>query len=368
MGQLSLAELEEISFYNFSNAITACYFTDQNFVLRKVNDIFRSLFPVGESLIGKNFCDVLSQIGMPEETIVEYKKQMQNHGRVNIAEFQVNQQDSIRYFSLFSTKTTFPSLEVLNGVQGQFIDRTEEVLLKLRQENLADQIRHDMKNRISVIKTSCANLLVRQELLSLDESVASSAVNDYLKESEKTLNLMNQNSDFLAAMVSEILDSSKLQAGKLTLRTINLEVKSLIEEIIQVLQSQQEALKIKVNLVVPKMQIAADKLQLSRMIENLYSNALKYAKSEVTLTAATEEGHVVFSFIDDGIGLIPEDLTLIFEPFYQVKGEEKVGSTGLGLDSVKKLAELHLGECWAESDGPGQGSRFYLKIPQNLLG
>ncbi len=364
MGDLSLSELEEISFYNFSNAITACYFTDKNFVLRKVNSVFRSFFPEGENLIGKDFCQVLDKIGMPKETITEYKRQILAKGKVNIGDFQVTQEDKTRYFSLFSTRTTFPSLELLNGVQGQFIDRTKEVLVKLQQERLADQIRHDMKTRISVIKTSCANLLIKQELLGLSAPEAPPEINSYLEEVTDSLNLMNQSSDFLSDMVSEILDVSKLQNGNLTLHKVHLDIKSMVEEITSALQPSQETHKIKLTLQVPSLQIFADKLQLSRMLENLYSNALKYAKNEVTITATKEGEDILIAFKDDGTGLLKENLTLIFNPFYQVAGEEKAGSTGLGLDSVKNLAMLHQGECWAESEGTGKGSCFYLKLPQ----
>ena len=122
----------ELSFFNFRNAITACYFADQDLRILEVNDNFRSFFPVLGDVSNVLLLHVLKQLGVDEAAIESFQHQIKEEGRVYIPYIPITMDGSERVFSLMSTYTHDQTFSYLNGVQGQFVDRTEE--WKLRQE------------------------------------------------------------------------------------------------------------------------------------------------------------------------------------------------------------------------------------------
>lgn len=111
--------------------------------------------------------------------------------------------------------------------------------------------------------------------------------------------------------------------------------------------------------------VRADPARLHQMIDNLVGNAIKYGAKSVRLDVREEAGAGVLAVSDDGQGIAPELMARLFQPF--VQGEQSLdrakGGLGLGLALVRRLAELHGGSIVAESPGPGQGSRFTLRLP-----
>ncbi|NQU65938.1 MAG: HAMP domain-containing histidine kinase [SAR324 cluster bacterium] len=160
-----------------------------------------------------------------------------------------------------------------------------------------------------------------------------------------------------------MLDVSKLQSGQLSLNVSEFEIKDALTQVINALKPQQEERQIEVVIQGDACNIEADFVQLSRVLENYHSNALKYTKSKIEWFLKKENDKFLIIVQDDGEGIPAEYLKRIFDPFVQVPGKEKKGSTGLGLDSVKDLVKLHQGETWAESEGASKGSRFCLRIP-----
>ncbi len=111
--------------------------------------------------------------------------------------------------------------------------------------------------------------------------------------------------------------------------------------------------------------VSVDPARLERIIYNLVDNAFKYSAegSEVEVFARQEEKGVVIGVSDHGIGISPEDLNQIFEPFGRLKSGIKAKGIGLGLVVCKRLVEAHGGRIWVESK-LGQGSAFKFTIPQ----
>ena len=113
-----------------------------------------------------------------------------------------------------------------------------------------------------------------------------------------------------------------------------------------------------------------DKDKIHDVVMNLVDNAIKYNKENghVDVTLKVDDSHVTFTTQDDGIGMNKNDITRVFEKF--ARGEEGFKShtegTGLGLFVAKRVVEVHGGDIWAESDGPGKGSRFIFTLPLTL--
>lgn len=129
----------DLTFFNFRNAITACYFADRNLRILKVNENFRSFFPVLGNVSNALLPDVLKQLGVETEYIENFSRQLEVNGKVLIPHIPITISGEVRVFSLMSTFTNDPSFSYLNGVQGQFVDRTEEWQLRQEREAMIEE-------------------------------------------------------------------------------------------------------------------------------------------------------------------------------------------------------------------------------------
>ena len=128
--------LRQISFFNFENAITAAFYTDQNLNLLNANKNFESLFGKGIETKSQNLLTLLANLGVEQKTITDFRTTLDKDGKVLIPQIKIKINDEVRYFSLLSTKTKSAITNSLNGVQGQLIDRTAETILKEENEKL----------------------------------------------------------------------------------------------------------------------------------------------------------------------------------------------------------------------------------------
>jgi signal transduction histidine kinase len=214
---------------------------------------------------------------------------------------------------------------------------------------------------------------------------------------EEYLNDALHSSRHLLSLINDILDLSKVEAGKLALEVTDVDLRMLLENSLTMVK--EKALKHRIQLSVdidgiPET-IQADERKLKQIMYNLLSNAVKFTPDggAVTLLARhlsfkagywlTREGQTVLLPMgsdegskiqgglmeilvqDTGIGISRGDLERIFDPFERVEslsGGRQPG-TGLGLSLTRRLVELHGGKIWAESDGEGRGSKFTFVIP-----
>ncbi|MFL2749050.1 MAG: hypothetical protein ACJ0DI_06125 [bacterium] len=129
----------ELSFFNFENAITAAYFARENLEIFRVNDNFRKFFPVLGNVSNAYFPDVLVQLGVSVEQVEQFVRDINEKGWVLIPKVPINIDGEEKIYSLLSTRTRNDSFSYLNGVQGQFVDRTEEWALRREREDLLEQ-------------------------------------------------------------------------------------------------------------------------------------------------------------------------------------------------------------------------------------
>jgi adenylate cyclase len=128
----------DLGFFNFRNAVTACYFADDNLAVQRVNENFGAFFPVLKNVRGVQFLDILEQLGIERTYIDSFEEQLAEKGKVLIPAIPLTIEGEERVFSLLSTRTSDPDFPYLNGVQGQFIDRTEEHRLRREREQLME--------------------------------------------------------------------------------------------------------------------------------------------------------------------------------------------------------------------------------------
>lgn len=173
----------------------------------------------------------------------------------------------------------------------------------------------------------------------------------------------------LLSLINDILDLSKVEAGKIELAEEKFPVHEAINEGLTLIK--EKAMRHNVALKVeqdPRLEfIEADKLRFKQILFNLLDNAVKFSKPEsgvVTIAAKKEKDMAKFSVSDTGIGIKEEDMKKLFKEFEQLDTgiTRKYGGTGLGLAITKQLVELHGGKIWAESRF-GEGSTFTFMLP-----
>ncbi|MFT4959014.1 MAG: adenylate cyclase [Paracoccaceae bacterium] len=129
----------DLSFFNFRNAITAAYFANDDLEILRVNENFRSFFPILGNVVNAPLLDVLEQLRIPGTQIDTFIATLETQGSVLLPHVEISVNGENRVFSLMSAKTQDDGFSYLNGVQGQFVDRTAEWQLKHEREELLEQ-------------------------------------------------------------------------------------------------------------------------------------------------------------------------------------------------------------------------------------
>ena len=129
----------DLSFFNFTNAITAGYFANRDLEIQRVNENFRRFFPVLGNVVNASMLDVLEQLGVSGKQIDQFSMELNENGSVLLPEVRISVDGETKTFSLLSTFTQNSDFSYLNGVQGQFVDRTAEWALRREREDLLEQ-------------------------------------------------------------------------------------------------------------------------------------------------------------------------------------------------------------------------------------
>jgi PAS domain S-box-containing protein len=172
----------------------------------------------------------------------------------------------------------------------------------------------------------------------------------------------------LLRLLNEILDTAKLEKGAVELEQNDYNLLSLIDELSSTLAANARAKGLHVDIhydpALPTC-LRGDELRVRQVLTNLLDNAIKFTeKGSVTLRAELQGEQLHFQVRDTGIGIAPERLQAIFDPFTQADASmtRRFGGTGLGTTISKQLVELMGGKIWAESE-PGQGTVFHVVLP-----
>jgi len=233
-------------------------------------------------------------------------------------------------------------------------DVTQERELDEMRDEFFSTISHDLRTPLSSIRG-----FVR---LLLDDEVPDEGTQ------REFLGIIGQQAEQLAQMVNNLLDISRLEAGKLTLKREPLQLAAILCEATSKLQgmARDKHVRLESDMPADLPTVAGDGGWLEQVVTNLIGNAVKFtpAGGQVTVSARHSGGEVVTEVRDTGIGIPADLLERIFDKYYRVPGigGEQVEGTGLGLHIAKRIVEGHGGRIWAESI-LGQGSVFRFTLP-----
>ncbi len=195
-----------------------------------------------------------------------------------------------------------------------------------------------------------------------------------LTDAQKTgVESMYRQAKRLSAIISDFLDVSRIESGKVQMQKQPIEVDEIAERVIEELKPQAAEKNITMSVErrgLPKdahVVALADEQRIAQVFTNLLGNALKFTEvnGKVNITLSVRNGGIVVSVSDTGCGIPPEELPKIFDRFYQVERvvTRKTGGTGLGLAIVKNIVEAHGGKVWVTSK-VGEGTTFYFTLPR----
>ena len=234
-------------------------------------------------------------------------------------------------------------------------------------------VSHELKTPMTSIK-GYADLLFK------------GAAGEISEMQQKFLRVIRSNVDRMNALVSDLLDISRIESGRLKLHIQPVPIKAVVDEVVQTMQERIKAKELALTVEVPENlpPVQADEDRLIQVLTNLVNNAYLYTLpgGKISVKAAVgPDGpspgeakpippseqplrYLCLSVSDTGIGISPKDQTRIFDKFF--RGDDpvvrEITGTGLGLSIAKSIVELHEGQIWFQSE-PGQGSTFSFTVP-----
>lgn len=246
--------------------------------------------------------------------------------------------------------TQFSSLFVRKKLKEE-VDALEDArrLLEMQEDFIAT-ISHELRTPLGFIKGYCTTLL-RQDTV-WDEVTR-----------REFLQIIDEEADHLNELIENVLESARLQSNTLPMQFLPVRIDALIRDATLRSQSRYKELKVRLDLSISPT-INADSVRLSQVLENLFSNAAKYAPgAQITVSLLEQAGKVRVRFVDTGPGIPPEYIEHIFQRFYRVPGQGGSGS-GLGLFICKQIIEAHGGRISVEST-QGRGTTFWIDLPSH---
>ena len=297
----------------------------------------------------------------------------------------VDQESHIRSMNLQLSQAVAQAQESAH-LKGELLSRTSHELRTPLNAiiNIPDNLRQEFVESAVFKCTACGSLYEWTAESAADPGVGcehckalgtleKSMVHLYSGDPEECyqyLGLIEKSGKHLLAVVNDVLDLSKIEAGGIQLSWENVDLGKLIGNVIE---SASQLGRDRQITLVPALDAAdlalqADPLRITQILFNLVGNAIKFSNEGgqvIVAAAALSPDQIRLSVIDTGIGISPENQRKLFNNYFQVPSSLKQNphGTGLGLSITKKLVELHGGRIWVEST-PGQGSTFFVSLPR----
>lgn len=240
------------------------------------------------------------------------------------------------------------------GTVAVFRDFTHEAEIDRMRSNFVSIVSHELRTPLTSIKGYLDLVLM-------------GAAGPIRPQQESFLQIAKSNSDRLHILVSDLLDLSRIESGRVELDVQVISLPAIADQVVSSLQKEfaDRDLTLTVDVPLDLPEFFGDPGRISQILMNLLSNAYKYtSEGGATLRAREIKNAVQIDIIDTGVGISAADQERLFTPFFRAENSvvrEQTG-TGLGLSITKLLVDRHGGEIWVKSE-PGQGSTFSFTLP-----
>lgn len=245
----------------------------------------------------------------------------------------------------------------LRAVQEKYIHELE---LRSRESEQANRLKTEFLSNMShELRSPLHTVLGFAELL------AEETHGPLGEKQRRFLTHIQNDSRHLLDIINDLLDLSKIEAGRFELRHEAFDIVPVVEDALSSVRSRATAKSVEIQAEISaSVAVVADRLRFKQILYNLLSNAVKFTPDggKVRVEAAPRDRFAEISVSDTGIGILEDEHQAVFDKFYQVRSATKGGGTGLGLAITKRLVEQHGGRIWLKSE-PGNGSCFTFTIP-----
>ncbi len=249
---------------------------------------------------------------------------------------------------------------------GQLSNLTRELMKKQAELKKLNELKnqflgmaaHDLRNPISIILSYTLFLMEDPEVKLPQEKI-------YLLEK------MKNSSEFMLSLLDDLLDVTKIEAGKINLELSDIEINLFLKKIVELNNDLSKSKQIKIFLNMPEknVKVKIDPNKMTQVMNNFIGNAIKFspANTQVSISVVTSDDSLIVAVKDQGQGIPREELSKLFLPFQTTSVRSTAGekSTGLGLSIVHKYILAHHGRIWVESE-VGKGTTFFFSIPINF--
>jgi len=234
--------------------------------------------------------------------------------------------------------------------------RSEQVLRDAdrHKSEFLNALSHELRNPLAPIRNS---------LYLLDRAAPAS------EQAARAKVILRRQTEHLARLIDDLLDVTRISKGKIRLSRTVIDAREVVRDACEDHRTMFDHLGVELRAELPPepVWIDADPTRMSQVVGNLLQNAAKFTPpgGATAVTAAVADGRAELRVRDDGVGIDPEFLDRMFEPFVQAERDlaRTQGGLGLGLSLVKGMVELHGGSVVARSNGPNQGSEFVVSLP-----
>lgn len=261
-----------------------------------------------------------------------------------------NEKTGKRYWSMVKSQAIFDDKGVVQGAVNIFSDITERLELEKRKDEFISMASHELKTPLTSLK-------VYTQLL---QKYSDKAPRDHV-------NKMHKQIDKLTQLISELLDLSRIQLGKLEYHNEVFDLVQLVQEIVDNVKSTTKVHTFAIISLDP-ISLTADRDRIGQVVINLLMNAVKYSPQgdKIIVSLKKDKNDFVVSVKDFGIGIAKEHQSKIFERFYQVgdQKEHTYPGLGIGLFISNEIVKRHKGRLWVESER-GKGTTFSFSLPIN---
>ncbi len=249
-----------------------------------------------------------------------------------------------------------PFVTTIAGLVALAVDRVQVRVLEeanRMKSELISTLAHEMRTPLASIRGYATALLMEET--EWDEHTQ-----------REFLEIIDEESYNLSELISDLLESSAIEAGFLHIEKQPTLIPRLAKQVIDEMRPRTERHLVLVRFF-PKFPVVdADPQRIAQVLHNLLDNAVKYSPNGglIVIRGEVGENEVIVSVADQGIGIAPEHLNRLFDKYFRIKSShgQRVMGTGLGLPIARAIVESHGGRIWAESK-LGEGSTFYFTIP-----
>ena len=267
----------------------------------------------------------------------------------------------------FTQQIEVPNRDELGALAANLNRMSDELGQLYRQIEIANRNKSEFLANMSHELRTPLNAII-----GFSEALGEEMFGELNDKQKEYLRDIHSSGHHLLSLINDILDLSKIEAGRMELELASFQLEGLLEGASMLVRERasQHGLALVLDVGEGIDEWVADERKVKQVVINLLSNAVKFtpAGGTVTLRARPERDAVEIAVIDTGVGIAEADQTLVFEEFRQAKGnyQHKAEGTGLGLSLARRFVELHGGTIRVESK-PGQGSTFAFILPRRTL-